>query len=95
MLSLGICNPTLLDVHRFIGRGKLWGKNICEICGFHIRGNTDFLLLVYVIQLALYPEAAKCRCLRNSANHVTNYSNNTNDSSILEFVAVYKNTGIS
>jgi len=52
--------------------------------------------MVYnVIQLGLHPEEVKSKCLRNAANHVTNYSNNTNDSCLLEFVAVYKNTGIS
>jgi hypothetical protein len=66
------------------------------MCGFHIRENTDFLLLVYnAILLGLHPEEAKSRCLRNAANHVTNYSNNTNDSRCLEIAAVYKKNGIS
>jgi hypothetical protein len=54
--------------------------NICEMCGFHIRENTDFLLLVYnVAQLRLHPEEAKGICLRNAANHVTINSSNKND----------------
>jgi len=65
--------------------------NTCEMCSFHIRENTDLLLLVYnVAQLRLHPEEANVIFLRNAANNVTNNSSNKNDKCLLEFAACIK-----